>query len=35
MKKKELIDLVNSDCNCHCKASEYEEVTTITYKPKK
>lgn len=24
-----------SDCNCLCKASEYEEVTTITYKPKK
>lgn len=24
-----------SDCDCHCEASEYEEVTTITYKPKK
>lgn len=24
-----------SDCDCPCKASEYEEVTTITYKPKK
>lgn len=26
--------MVYSDCNCLCKASEYEEVTTITYKPK-
>jgi hypothetical protein len=24
-----------SDCDCCCEASEYEEVTTITYKPKK
>ena len=24
-----------SDCDCHCEASEYEEVTTITYKSKK
>lgn len=24
-----------SDCYCRCEASEYEEVTTITYKPKK
>ena len=24
-----------SDCDCHCEAFEYEEVTTITYKPKK
>lgn len=24
-----------SDCDCHCEASEYEEVTTITYEPKK
>ena len=24
-----------SDCDCPCEASEYEEVTTITYKPKK
>ena len=24
-----------SDCDCHCEASEYEEVQTITYKPKK
>lgn len=23
-----------SDCDCCCEASEYEEVTTITYKPK-
>lgn len=23
-----------SDCDCHCEASEYEEVPTITYKPK-
>lgn len=23
-----------SDCDCHCEASEYEEVTTITYKKK-
>ena len=23
------------DCGCPCEASEYEEVTTITYKPKK
>lgn len=24
-----------SDCDVHCYAEEYEEVTTITYKPKK
>jgi hypothetical protein len=24
-----------SDCDCPCKASEYEEVITINYKPKK
>ena len=24
-----------SDCDCPCEAEEYEEVTTITYKPKK
>lgn len=27
--------MICSDCDCHCEASEYEEVQTITYKQKK
>ena len=27
--------MICSDCDCRCEASEYEEVQTITYKPKK
>ena len=26
--------MVYSDCDCPCKASEYVEVRTVTYKPK-
>lgn len=27
--------MICRDCDCHCEASEYEEVQTITYKTKK